>query len=113
MCGVVEVVDPSVDAHFLDCAWTLIETGHPDVFQAWRNIWVSTWPDGCAVNYLSTGENEHALLRCTNAADVALFKGLPIPLQMLSRMYRPGEELLIVFGEHHDSLVTVVHHDHI
>ena len=110
MHGIVKVVDPSVDAHFLDCTQTLIEMGHPDIFQAWRNIWVSTWPDGYAVNYLSTaGKSEHALLCHTDAADVALFKGSPIPLQMLSRMYRPGEELLVVFGEHRDLLVTVVH----
>ena len=61
LCHNIEFVDPFMDSVFVESAQCLVESGHPDVFHAWQDVWVATWPDGCIVKLIDSADGKKAL----------------------------------------------------
>ena len=111
MDGIVEVVEPRVDVPFMECVRPLVQSQHPDVLEAWKNVWMSTWPEGCSVMVSGEGPMIRGPLSRTDVEDVALIDGKEVPFYTLSRVYAPGDQFIAVFGElcHHIVSVVALH----
>ena len=71
-------------------------------------MWMGTWPEGCAVMVSSGGETKCGLLCHTDADNIALIDGMEVPLHSLSRVYVPGQQFIVIFGELCYHIVSVV-----
>ena len=92
----IEFVDPSMDSVFVEAARRLVDSGHPDVCRAWKDVWFTSWPDHCPVRLV--GDERIGPLIRDDSDDMGIFNGFQVPLCLLCRVYTPGQRLVLVLG---------------
>ena len=79
LCHNIEFVDPFMDSVFVESAWCLVESGHPDVFRAWQDVWVATWPDGCIVKLIDSADGKEGALRHIDSNNIGISMAIRFP----------------------------------
>lgn len=104
--GAFVLADPIVDANFIASNRSLLEHRHPDIGSTWERTWKSTWPDGCTAKL--KGREGKGVFRHSETSDMAILDNKEIPLEMLSRVYAPGHQLVIIAGQSYGLIATVL-----
>ena len=104
----IKFIDPSMDSVFVEAARRLVQSGHPDICHAWKDVWLSSWPNHCPVWLKGASDERIGPLVRDDSDDMGVFNGFQVPLRLLSRVYTPGQKLVLVLGVSSCRCATVV-----